>query len=166
MMIHGLILLKFGEHEAYAKHCGVMLDRYENTDHRAALSSAAKTLFIDPQCDNPDLVSRAVAAARKAKAIEPENAWALLCAGLAEFRTGDHLQAINLLEKIETDQPSCRSAALAIRALATSAQGDSESAKHLLEKTQDALTDLDPNWFNQWIAEMLVEEAKALIASE
>jgi hypothetical protein len=165
-LAHALLLVKLGLPTAHANHCKAMLERYETSDDRPGLSSAAKALLIDPGSGTSPFLNRAVASAKKGAALEPHNPWALLAESLAEFRSGDHSQALATLTKIETEFPSCRSASLAIQTMATHSLGNSEQAAELLRRTESALAKFDRVWFNQLAAQMLCEEARNLIGVE
>jgi serine/threonine protein kinase/Flp pilus assembly protein TadD len=177
------VLAETGDLEAYRAHCRKMLARFGGTNDAAILDQTAKACLLVPGAGGD--LEAASQLAGKAVTLGKDSAWFSFIQfgkGLAEYRRGDYASAVDWMRKVIGQPVSVGGplpawerdvAAWAVLAMAQHQMKQSEEARAALAKAsqlaqtklpQLSAENLEQDWVDWLIAQILLREAQALVA--
>ena len=168
------VYLLLGDAEAHQALVRKMVERYSGSGQAASLERTAKSYFAAP-IDPASPLSKKVQelAHRSVEIADGYHEWMALCAGMAEYRMGNLVEAKRLLEEArDSPQNECAALALPYIAMALHQGGEKTAALGLLRLAEDAiapfLAEIDsaegPSvWHDRAFAILALKEARAMI---
>ncbi|YCM45744.1 protein kinase [Verrucomicrobiaceae bacterium 227] len=163
--------LKTGDQKAYEDLCRQMLDRFKGANDTIALERTVKACSVWAL---PEEMRKEVLALAKRLPEDGQNAsWNVLARGMAEYRAGDHAEAIKWLTVSEENAKASwqeKGLAFAYQAMALAGK-DRESAQMRLEQAGVLLRKArqrrpKPGWDVLTLMELALEEAKGILEDQ
>ena len=162
-----------GDHDAYQRHCGEMLERFGDTGDPFIAERTAKICLL--AANAKQLGGRPKDLASRAADQQPNNAWFLLARGLAEYRDENFSEAVNWLQRAERAQSNnvyCDSLILLCLAMSHHRSGEGDDAREKLDSAVRLMDEqlprldagaLDTAWHDWLICQIVRREAEALV---
>jgi len=175
------LCLKLGQADRYRELCHAMLEQFDESTSMSSKYTPIRTCLLQSGAvdDYQPLIAelRAILES-KVDSTAATVAHCQTALGIAQFRGGEHPQAIEWLEKAIEPEPlpwPLEVRSLAVLAMAYHASGDEAKARELLDRAtqrydeeapRPAEDDLGLSWHEWLICDLLLTEAKGRIAAE
>ncbi len=169
--------------DEYGNHCRRMLELFGSTQDAYIAERTGKLCLLLPGAAPND--SRPARLIDKAVGMQPDAPWFLLASAIAKYRAGQFRDALERLQRAETqsgDQRYCNALIELFRATSQHQLGEKDAAKASLERAigllnstapkakdetaEDESLDYGSNWHDRLICEVILREAQALITAE
>jgi len=166
------VALRAGRRDLCREFSAGMLSRFGDNQNPWALARVrGRTAYmLLLSSDRSSDVEHATSLANQAFDLAPHNPWLQTIKGIAVFRTGNYSEAEAILEKARKhSDPGIRCAAAYYSAMARHSRGETESAKDLLEETNEQFEEflsagnLGENWQTHCQNLFIRAEAERLI---
>jgi serine/threonine-protein kinase len=166
-----VLYLQAGDDAGYRRHCRALLDRFGRTANPVIAERVAKACFLGIRpVDDGGRASRLAAVAVTAVPAHRYIAWFRLARGLAEYRVGRPLRAIDWLDQSRTAGGHLAIQANLVLAMAEQRVGHGDRARRLLADATNSLRsrgikgfDEGQSWHDWLTCDLLRREAEATI---
>ncbi len=181
--IHGhkvaVVYAAIGDRERHAAHCRWLMERRRDAIMPTDAERSVKGYLLFPSADDPALIEHALERTRlatdqaEARGEGEYLAWFEGSRGMAEYRSGNHAEAVGWLEKAaKADNLYITSLAAPFQAMAEYARGNHERAEALLTKARELAAQLPApgtdeylrEWTDTLTSQIALREAERTIA--